>query len=112
MMKESIKEYAMSKKEVTDNMEQNNARNKNDLASDSRRRLLKLGAYVPPAIIGMAIISNMPGEVLAKSGESKSGGGAAMSCNPNACNPCLGDKDGKQTNKDKKECLKAQKKRK
>ena len=110
MMKESIKEYAMNKKEVSDNMGQDNARNETDLASDSRRRLLKLGAYVPPAIIGMAIISSMPGGVHASDDKDKDdGGGANMSCNPNACNPCIVDKP---KNSDIAQCRIAQKKRK
>ena len=101
----------MSKNEVTDKMGQDKPQSKTDLASDSRRRLLKLGAYVPPAIIGMAIISSMPGGVHASGDDKKDGGddgGANMSCNPNACNPCVVDKP---KNSDRRDCRIAQKKR-
>lgn len=101
----------MSKKEVTDKMEQDIARNEADLASDSRRLLLKLGAYVPPAIIGMAIISSMPGGAHASDDKDKDhggGGGHVGSCRPSACRPCTKDK---LSNKDKRDCRIAQKKR-
>ena len=56
----------------------------------ARRRLLKLGAYVPPAILGIAIMSQTG---LAQASDdddddddSSSGGGA--SCCPRACSPC------------------------
>ena len=77
-----------------------------DPVLQSRRRLLKLGAYVPPAILGMAIISS----AAHASGDDKSGGGNIGSCNPNACSPCNAGK--KSTNKDKSDCRNAQKKRK
>jgi len=75
--------------------------------SEARRRLLKIGAYVPPAIVGMAIIGSMPGTAHAK----KPG-----SCMPSACKPCVDIGDGKD-DKDKDhgdkenehECKKAQK---
>ena len=71
-----------------------------DPAFQSRRRLLKLGAYVPPAILGMAIIS------------STAHAGATGSCNPSACNPCRGGGKTKQEQqKDARDCYNAQKKR-
>lgn len=57
---------------------------KEDPASQTRRRLLKLGAYVPPAIIGMAIISGLPGTSHAKQTVTNQG-----SCKPSACRPCV-----------------------
>jgi len=82
-----------------------------DQASLSRRRLLKLGAYVPPAIIGMAIISSMPGVSHADDDKDKGGGGNA-SCMPSACSPCehVGKKD-KNKRKNKRKCRKARRKR-
>ena len=79
-----------------------------DPVLQSRRRLLKLGAYVPPAILGMAIISS----AAHASGDDKSGGGATGSCNPSACNPCLGGgKDKREQQKDARDCYNAKKKR-
>ena len=103
----------MTKKEVTGKVGQDRALNENDLASDARRRLLKLGAYVPPAIIGMAIIGSIPGGAHASGDDKKDGGGGAnMSCNPNACNPCLGGgKTKRQQRQDARDCLIAQRKR-
>ena len=52
-----------------------------DIPSDemlARRRLLKLGAYIPPAILGMMILG------LPQSAEAVVG-----SCCPSACNPCI-----------------------
>jgi len=60
--------------------------------SQDRRRLLKLGAYIPPAIVGMAIISGMPGTAHAR----KPG-----SCMPSACNPCIEYDDEDHGRKDK-----------
>jgi len=45
----------------------------------ARRRLLKLGVYVPPAVLGMMIVGGMPTPAQAALG----------SCCPNACNPCI-----------------------
>jgi len=59
--------------------------------SMARRRLLRLGAYVPPAIVGMAIINGMPGTAFA----NKPG-----SCRPSACRPCIDDGHGKGKGKD------------
>lgn len=53
--------------------------------SDDRRRLLKLGAYVPPAILGMAILGR---EADASEGDSYKGHNIG-SCLPSACSPCL-----------------------
>jgi len=60
--------------------------------SQDRRRLLKLGAYIPPAIVGMAIISGMPGTAHA----SKPG-----SCMPSACQPCIDYDDENHGSKNK-----------
>jgi len=96
----------MNKHVGTNEMNKEIKANTEDSVLQSRRRLLKLGAYVPPAILGMAIISS----TAHASGDDKSGGGAAQSCNPSACSPCLQGK--KATNKDKSDCRNAQKKRK
>ncbi len=50
----------------------------------ARRRLLKLGAYVPPAVLGMAILGALPDHARAGIG----------SCAPNACRPCVDLKAG------------------
>ena len=47
-----------------------------------RRRLLKLGAYVPPAIMGMMILGTV--SAFADGGDH----GTSASCCPRACNPC------------------------
>ncbi|MDX8391914.1 MAG: hypothetical protein R8K53_05025 [Mariprofundaceae bacterium] len=49
----------------------------------ARRRLLKLGAYVPPAIVGMAMIGSMP----------KAAHAAVGSCLPSSCQPCVDSDD-------------------
>jgi len=63
----------------------------------ARRRLLKLGAYVPPAIIGMAVLGSMPGSASASGTH-----GTVGSCMPSACQPCVdensGNKDGNNKN--------------
>ena len=45
----------------------------------ARRRLLKLGAYVPPAVLGMMILGGLPRNAEAVIG----------SCAPSACQPCI-----------------------
>ena len=45
----------------------------------ARRRLLKLGAYVPPAVLGMMILGGLPRNAEAVVG----------SCAPSACQPCI-----------------------
>ncbi len=99
----------MTRHDATDNMGKDATLDTADLTSLSRRRLLKLGAYVPPAIVGMAIISSMPDAAQAGGKDKDKGGGGHGSCNPNACNPCIGGK--KQTNRDKRDCRIARKKR-
>ncbi|MDQ6972254.1 MAG: hypothetical protein Q9M30_06360 [Mariprofundaceae bacterium] len=80
--------------------------------SEARRRLLKIGAYVPPAIVGMAVIGSISGTAHA-SGHGH--GGAVGSCMPSACQPCVDfdHEDGKDDDKnghhgkherDKKRC--------
>jgi len=75
-----------------------------DTVSRSRRHLLKLGAYVPPAIVGMAFISSMPGTANA---------GSAGSCKPTACKPCMsgGKKSDAEKNKDRVDCAISQRQR-
>lgn len=65
-----------------------------DQVSLARRRLLKLGAYVPPAILGMAILGSMPSTAYATIG----------SCKPSACQPCLDAKEGKGGNLARNQC--------
>ncbi len=55
----------------------------------ARRRLLKLGAYIPPAIVGMAIIGSMSKTAHASRGH----GGTVGSCMPSACQPCIDSDD-------------------
>jgi len=69
---------ALSSKEQTD-----------ESALLARRRLLKLGAYVPPAIVGMAIIGSAANAAHASSGH----GGTVGSCMPSACQPCVDSDD-------------------
>jgi len=73
----------------------------------TRRRLLKLGAYVPPAILGMAFINSAAGAA----NTSKYKG----SCKPSACKPCVTlatspQLSAKKLLKLKGQCLTAQKK--
>ena len=73
----------------------------------ARRRLLKLGVYVPPAILGMATISNAASTANA----SKYKG----SCKPSACKPCITlatspQLSAKKLKKLQGQCLTAQKK--
>lgn len=60
-----------------------------DTALLARRRLLKLGAYVPPAIVGMAVLGSFSDPAFA----SKHGHGTVGSCMPSACRPCIDEKD-------------------
>ena len=55
----------------------------------ARRRLLKLGAYVPPAILGMAIMAQT-GRALAEGNKNRNGNGNENepSCCPRGCAPC------------------------
>jgi hypothetical protein len=69
-----------------------------DQALLARRRLLKLGAYVPPAILGMAILGSMPSAAYATIG----------SCSPSACQPCLDASKGIGGIPAKNQCKKAQ----
>ena len=75
--------------------------------SDTRRRLLKLGAYVPPAIVGMAIIGSLPGTADAKNNWK-------ASCKPSACKPCADMENASLTPKKRQQaaisCYNAQKK--
>ncbi len=75
----------------------------------ARRRLLKLGAYVPPAVLGMMILGGLPRNAEAVVG----------SCAPSACQPCIdvaagiNSKNGKpltakQANKKRRKCNKKQ----
>jgi len=72
--------------------------------SEARRRLLKIGAYVPPAIVGMAVIGSVSGTAHASGSEHAGGsghGGAVGSCMPSACQPCVDfdHEDGKDDDK-------------
>jgi len=89
-------------------MNQNMESNKETPASQARRRLLKLGAYVPPAILGMAIISSMPGTADAAATWK-------ASCKPSACKPCIElttspQLTAKQLKNLERQCAQAQKK--
>jgi len=73
----------------------------------ARRRLLKLGAYVPPAVLGMMIVGGMPTQAMAVVG----------SCCPSACQPCIDlaaggetEKGGFEPFKNKQKCNKKWKK--
>jgi hypothetical protein len=75
-----------------------------DQALLARRRLLKLGAYVPPAIIGMAIIGSIPASASAH-------GSTVGSCLPSACQPCVDVSLGKGGNIARNQCKVAQAKK-
>lgn len=83
---------------------------------EARRRLLKLGAYVPPAILGMMIMGQRSAWASGGKGGKggKGGGGHGASCNPSACSPCIikgGKKGGSfEYNKNNHECKRSQKK--
>lgn len=84
---------------------QNNAQNHQETSTSdgqamlARRRLLKIGAYVPPAILGMAIIGSTS-QAFAANGKGNAYGHSIGSCMPSACQPCLDydDKEGKDKN--------------
>jgi len=62
----------------------------------ARRRLLKLGVYVPPAVLGMMIVGGIPTPAQAVVG----------SCCPAACQPCIELAAGGETEKGKFEPFK------
>lgn len=67
---------------MPENTQQNHQQPKHTTTSDemlARRRLLKLGVYVPPAVLGMMIVGGMPTPAQAVVG----------SCCPSACQPCI-----------------------
>ncbi len=66
---------------------------------EARRRLLKLGAYVPPAILGMAIMART-GQALAEGNKNQNGNGNENepSCCPRGCAPC-GNANNRNRNK-------------
>ncbi len=76
------------------------ARESADEAMRARRRLLKLGAYVPPAVLGMMILGGLPRNAEAVVG----------SCAPSACQPCIDMNNPnlppKKRNKKRKQCNK------
>jgi len=81
-----------------------------DATSQARRRLLRMGAYVPPAIVGMAIIggtsrafaSGNSGHGNAYGHNSGHGHGHTVgSCMPSACQPCVDYDDEEGKDKDK-----------
>jgi hypothetical protein len=99
--------FVMNKHVGTNEINKEIGANAADPVFQSRRRLLKLGAYVPPAILGMAIISTAHA-----SDDKDKGGGNSGSCNPSACNPCLGGgKDKREEAINAAQCRKAQKMR-
>ncbi len=54
----------------------------------ARRRLLKLGAYVPPAILGMAIMARTGLAQASGNNSNSNGNSGRATCCPLACNPC------------------------
>ncbi len=64
-----------------------------------RRRLLKLGAYVPPAVLGMMIVGGLPRDAMASGHEHQDHGHhghghhTVGSCAPAACAPCIDMED-------------------
>jgi len=78
-----------------------NAHPQNDKTFSSRRRLLRLGAYAPPAVLGAMIISQQDawasGEDKSDKSSNSSGGGGNASCAPCFCAPC--GRDGKKNSK-------------
>jgi len=67
---------------MQENRQQDHKQPEHGITSDemlARRRLLKLGAYVPPAVLGMMIVGGMPTPAQAVVG----------SCCPSACQPCI-----------------------
>jgi len=73
-----------------------NTEKTDDSALLARRRLLKLGAYVPPAIVGMAVLGSMPGSASAHGHH-----GTVGSCMPSACQPCVNENSGDNDGGDK-----------
>ncbi len=72
----------------------------------TRRKLLKMGAYVPPAILGVMIGGNKITEAGTGIGvggakKCKGGGTIVVSANGNACCPCLANPAGKSCAKAK-----------
>jgi len=77
---------------MPENMQQDHQHPKHATTNDemlARRRLLKLGAYVPPAVLGMMIVGGMPTPAQAVVG----------SCCPSACQPCIDLAAGGETEK-------------
>ena len=79
----------------------------------ARRRLLKLGAYVPPAILGMAIMAQTGLAQASGNSSNSNGGGSGASCCPLACSPCglTGNSQGNRSSgASSKACKKARRK--
>lgn len=72
-----------------------------DATSQARRRLLKMGAYVPPAIVGMAIIGGTSRAFASENGKGHAYGHTIGSCMPSACKPCVDYDDEEGKDKDK-----------
>lgn len=70
-----------------------------DPVSLARRRLLKAGAYVPPAVVGMMLAGQS--SAWAARGKHKN-----PSCNPCSCGPCYktGEKNRKKCEKKRRKC--------
>ncbi len=63
----------------------------------SRRRLLRLGAYVPPAVLGAMVVAQ--GDAWASGDKNSNSGGGNPSCAPCYCAPC-----GRDGEKNRKKC--------
>ncbi|MDX8413955.1 MAG: hypothetical protein R8J85_07690 [Mariprofundales bacterium] len=78
-----------------------NTHSQNNKTFSSRRRLLRLGAYAPPAVLGAMIISQQDawasGEKKSDKDSNSSGGGGNASCAPCFCAPC--GRDGSKNSK-------------
>ncbi|MDX8390880.1 MAG: hypothetical protein R8M38_10375 [Mariprofundaceae bacterium] len=70
----------------------------------ARRRLLKIGAYVPPLVLGMMIAA--PYSASAGNNNPKAGVGNGLSCAPCSCAPCgqAGADNVKKCQKKKDQC--------
>ena len=85
---------------MADNNQPNHTTTSDEMLA--RRRLLKLGVYVPPAVLGMMIVGGMP--TLAQ---------AVASCCPSACQPCINlgnNTNSKKCRKNWKKCRRKQRK--
>jgi len=82
---------------MADNNQPNHTTTSDEMLA--RRRLLKLGVYVPPAVLGMMIVGGMPTQAV------------AGSCCPSACQPCINLGNNTNSKKCRKNWKKCSKKR-